>query len=116
MNYRKSIYLLTSVLIAGLTACSVDELGVSVEQESPQMPHPSADVVEGQLLVRFDAGVADVLDRAGLTKSGPAMPMDRSGILSVDEILDLVDGYQIERSDATFSTGCFSSKRTTYQR
>lgn len=97
MNYRKSIYLLTSVLIAGLTACSVDELGVSVEQESPQMPHPSADVVEGQLLVRFDAGVADVLDRAGLTKSGPAMPMDRSGILSVDEILDLVDGYQIER-------------------
>jgi len=97
MNYRKSIYLLTSVLIAGLTACSVDELGVSVEQESPQMPHPSADVVEGQLLVRFDAGVADVLDRAGLTKSGPAMPMDRSGILSVDEILDLVDGYHIER-------------------
>ena len=97
MNYRKSIYLLTSVLIAGLTACSVDELGVSVEQESPQMPHPSADVVEGQLLVRFDAGVTDVLDRAGLTKSGPAMPMDRSGILSVDEILDLVDGYQIER-------------------
>ena len=97
MNYRKSIYLLTSVLIAGLMACSVDELGVSVEQESPQMPHPSADVVEGQLLVRFDAGVADVLDRAGLTKSGPAMPMDRSGILSVDEILDLVDGYQIER-------------------
>ena len=97
MNFRKSIYLLASVLIAGLTACSVDELDVTVDQEIPQLPQLSADVVGGQLLVRFDAGVADVLDEAGLTKSGPAMPMDRSGILGVDEILALVDGYQIER-------------------
>ena len=51
----------------------------------------------GQLLVRFDARVADILDKAGVTKSGPAMPMTRSGILSVDEILGLVDGYEIER-------------------
>ena len=97
MNFKKSIYLFASVLIAGLTACSVDEHKVTVEPETPQLPESSADVVEGQLLVCFDAGVADVLDKAGLTKSGPAMPMTRSGVLSVDEILDLVDGYQIER-------------------
>ena len=97
MNFKKSIYLFASVLIAGLTACSVDEHKVDVESQSPQMPELSSDVVKGQLLVRFDAGVADILDKAGLTKSGPAMPMTRSGVLSVDEILDLVDGYQIER-------------------
>ena len=97
MNFRKSIYLWASVLVAGLTACSVDEHKVSVEPDGQQMPELSADVVEGQLLVRFDAKVADVLDKAGLTKSGSAMPMKRSGVLSVDEILDLVDGYQIER-------------------
>ena len=97
MNIRKSIYLIASVLLAGLTACSVDEHKVNVEQNAPQMPELSSDVVEGQLLVRFDAAVADILDKAGLTKSGPAMPMNRSGILSVDQILDLVDGYQIER-------------------
>ena len=45
MNFRKSIYLLASVLIAGLTACSVDELDVTVDQEIPQLPQLSADVV-----------------------------------------------------------------------
>ena len=55
------------------------------------------DAVPGQLLVRFDPHVAEILDKAGLTKSGPAAPMTRSGILSVDEVLDLVDGYSIER-------------------
>ena len=83
--------------MAGLTACSVDNpqdgLGAN-EDKTPQM---SPDVVDGQLLVRFDARVSDILDKAGLTKSGPAMPMKRSGVLSVDEILSLVDGYQIER-------------------
>ena len=89
MNIRKSIYLMASILLAGLTACSVDEHKVNVEQNAPQMPELSSDVVEGQLLVRFDAAVADILDKAGLTKSGPAMPMNRSGILSVDQILDV---------------------------
>ena len=55
------------------------------------------DAVPGQLLVRFDARVASVLEEAGLTKSSPAMPMTRSGVLSVDQILGLVGGYEIER-------------------
>ena len=97
MTIRKSIYVLAVALMAGLTACSVDNpqdgLGAN-EDKTPQM---SPDVVDGQLLVRFDARVSDILDKAGLTKSGPAMPMKRSGVLSVDEILSLVDGYQIER-------------------
>ena len=97
MNIRKYIYLMPAVLLLGLTACSVDEHKVALEQDSPKVPQLTADVVEGQLLVRFNPRVSDILDKAGLTKSGPRMPMDRSGILSVDEILDLVDGYQIER-------------------
>ena len=97
MNIRKYIYLIPSVFLIGLTACSVDEHKVTLEQESSEVPELSADVVEGQLLVRFDARVSDILDKAGVTKSGANMPMDRSGILSVDEILDLVEGYHIER-------------------
>ena len=97
MNIRKYIYLMPAVLLMGLSACTVDEHKVTLEQDSPKVPELAADVVEGQLLVRFDARVSDILDKAGLTKSGSNMPMERSGILSVDEILDLVDGYQIER-------------------
>ena len=88
---------MASVLAAGLTACSVDEHRVASDREEPQVPELSADVVEGQLLVRFDARVSDVLDKAGLTKSGLSEEMKRSGVLSVDEILDIVEGYRIER-------------------
>ena len=97
MNIRKYIYLIPTVLSLGLVACSVDEHRVSVDQEGSTVPELSADVVEGQLLVHFDPRVSDILDKAGVTKSSSKMPMNRSGILSVDEILDLVEGYHIER-------------------
>ena len=97
MNIRKYIFFTTAVLAAGLASCSVEEQKVTTDAVVSDVPELTADVVEGQLLVRFDARVSEILDKAGLTKSGPLMPMDRSGILSVDEILDLVDGYRIER-------------------
>lgn len=90
-------YILAALLLTGLTACSVEGPDSPVVEEVSKMPEMSADVVEGQLLVRFDARVSDILDAAGVTKSGPARPMTRSGVYSVDEILDMVDGYQIER-------------------
>ena len=97
MNIRKSIYVMASVLIAGLTACSVDGPVTDPDTDDQKMPEMAEDVVGGELLVRFDPRVSDILDKAGLTRSGINSPMTRSGVLSVDEILDLVDGYQIER-------------------
>lgn len=97
MNIRKSIYVMASVLIAGLAACSVEGPVTGPETEDQKMPELSEDVVGGELLVRFDPRVSEILDKAGLTRSGINSPMKRSGVLSVDEILDLVDGYQIER-------------------
>ena len=94
---RKIIYVLASALAAGLISCSVEGTDASLPSDEHQLPQMSADVLSGQLLVRFDARVSDILDKAGLTKSGPSAPMTRSGVLSVDEILELVDGYQIER-------------------
>ena len=97
MDMRKIIYVLASALAAGLISCSVEGTDASLPSDEHQLPQMSADVLSGQLLVRFDARVSDILDKAGLTKSGPSAPMTRSGVLSVDEILELVDGYQIER-------------------
>ena len=97
MNIRKSIYVMASVLIAGLTACSVDGPVTGPDTDDQKMPEMAEDVVGGELLVRFDPRVSEILDKTGLTRSGINSPMTRSGILSVDEILDLVDGYQIER-------------------
>ena len=97
MDMKKIIYVLASALAAGLISCSVEGPDASLPSDEQQLPQMSADVLSGQLLVRFDARVSDILDKAGLTKSGPFAPMTRSGVLSVDEILELVDGYQIER-------------------
>ena len=97
MAIRNIIYAMAAVLLSGLAACSVDVPETGAIAEDKNTPQLTEDVVQGQLLVRFDARVSDILEKAGVTKSGPMMPMTRSGILSVDEILDLVEGYQIER-------------------
>lgn len=85
--------IIASALITGLASCAVE----APQEEVKNLPEAALDAVPGQLLVRFDARVADILDKAGLTKSGPAAPMTRSGVLSVDEILDIAGGYHIER-------------------
>lgn len=91
------ILFFASVLFAGLNACSVEEASVSAEAPEDKLPQMSEGVVSGELLVCFDAYVSDILEKAGLTKSGINAPATRSGVLGVDEILDLVDGYEIER-------------------
>ena len=91
------IFLLAAAILFGLSACSVEEPVSGGPNEPVKVAPAGADVIKGELLVRFDEGVSEILDEAGLiTKSGDA-DASRSGILSVDEILDLVDGYQIER-------------------
>ena len=92
MRTLRNIFI-ASALVAGLASCAVE----APQEEVKTSPEAAVDAVPGQLLVRFDARVADVLDKAGLTKSGPAAPMTRSGVLGVDEILDIAGGYEIER-------------------
>lgn len=90
-------FIMISVLSAGLAACSVNEPVVFEPVQDNKISPVKEGAVAGELLVRFDTRVSDILDKAGVTKSGPAAPSSRSGVLSVDEILDLVEGYQIER-------------------
>jgi hypothetical protein len=96
MKRSLAIYMASSIL-AVVSACSVSPDMDSVETHDKGSVQAPMDAVAGQLLVRFDPGVSRILDESGLTKSGAGTPMSRSGILSVDEILDLVEGYEIER-------------------
>ena len=94
-NFR--IFALASALVLGLNACSVNESGLETPVVENNVPQMSEDVVSGELLVRFDARVSSILENAGVTKSGIGAPATRSGVMSVDEILQTVEGYQIER-------------------
>ena len=91
MNIRTRIYFIAAALVVGFASCAIDA-PVDAPDTQDQVQKSPVDAVPGQLLVRFDARVADVLEKAGLTKSGPAMPMTKSGILSVAQILELVEG------------------------
>ena len=91
------IIVTTAVLAIGFSSCDVREPLAGYPAQSHKVSPISENVLEGELLVRFDESVSKILDEAGLiTKSGEATS-GRSGILSVDEILELVEGYQIER-------------------
>ena len=84
-------------LMVALASCSVEEPVAGGVDVKPAVAPVTEDVVPGELLVRFDARVSQILEDAGLvTKSGQSN-LSRSGVLSVDEILDIVKGYHIER-------------------
>lgn len=78
-----------------IVACTPKE--EFVDMQEPQMPVFDEDVVRGEVLVRFDESVAGILDRAGLTKSGPANSLACCAIPSVDEVLAIAGKYSIER-------------------
>lgn len=94
----KKKFLYTAMFALMLTACSEQEL---IEQPSTptggtevQLP---ADVTSGELLIKFDPAMTEILDRtlAVTTRSGGAMT--RSGIPSTDEVLDILGAYHFER-------------------
>ena len=97
MKLNRYIKISALALAVAMTACGVEEPVRIAPVGQEKVSSFTEGAVAGELLVRFDAEVSDILDKAGVTKSGPAAPASRSGILSVDEILDIVDGYQIER-------------------
>ena len=85
-------------LAAVFAACSVEEQNPSVSAPSQSSQLQNAkDALPGQLFVKFDASVSKMLEQAGVTKSGIGAPATRSGVLTVDEVLDLVEGYELER-------------------
>lgn len=94
----KKKFLYTALFALTLTACSEQEL---IEQPSTptggtevQLP---VDVTSGELLIKFDPAMTEILDRshAVATRSGGAMT--RSGIPSTDEVLDILGAYHFER-------------------
>ena len=90
----KKKFLYTALFAMILASCSEQEL---IEQPSTpvggtevQLP---ADVTSGELLIKFDPQMTEILDRTlkVATRSGGAAT--RSGIPSTDEVLDILGAY-----------------------
>ena len=84
MKLNRYIKISALALAVAMTACGVEEPVRIAPVEQEKVSSLTEGAVAGELLVRFDAEVSDILDKAGVTKSGPAAPASLSGILSVD--------------------------------
>ena len=94
-NIYRLIIVAASVVFT--VACSIEEK-IDMEPSGDVVVAPvSPDVISGELLVRFDEKVISILEQAGVATKSGTDALSRSGILTVDEVLDIVDGYQIER-------------------
>ena len=94
----KKNFLYTALFALMLASCSEQEV---IEQPSTptggtEVQRP-ADVTSGELLIKFDPAMTEILDQAltVATRSGGAMT--RSGIPSTDEVLDILGTYHFER-------------------
>ena len=94
---KVNIYALGALaLMTALCACSKDALEERKEPGSVWEPAS----LDGEVVVKFAPYVSDILEKS----SGVAAT--RSGVLSVDEVLDIVGGYELERvfpSDPRFA-------------
>ena len=94
---KVNIYALGALaLMTALCACSKDALDERKEPGSVWEPAS----LDGEVVVKFAPCVSDILEKS----SGVAAT--RSGVLSVDEVLDIVGGYELERvfpSDPRFA-------------
>ncbi len=91
---KKTIYGICTAALLAFGACTNEELPTpgATEPEGSEEVKP----VSGEVLVKFKSYVSDILDQT-VVKTRSGAPATRSGILSVDEVLDLVGGYEIER-------------------
>ncbi|MGM9734974.1 MAG: S8 family serine peptidase [Candidatus Cryptobacteroides sp.] len=83
------------IIFAAAIACLTISCNVAAPEAGTNQPSPEMtdDVLSGQLLIRFDASVADLLSEAGLTKAAST----KSGVTSVDEVLSILEGCTLER-------------------
>ena len=87
MKYSKILTFVLGATLA-LTSC-VREENVSVENA----PIVEESYIAGEIFVKFSPEVADLLEESGAVRS----TITRSGVSSVDELLDIIGGFEISR-------------------
>lgn len=92
-------YLVTAfgaLALIAFNACTTEELvEPSVSNGSETQNEPAE--MTGEVIVKFDPSVSELLDERGLAQTRSGAPATRSGIYSVDEVLDMLGDCQLER-------------------
>lgn len=94
----KRIFLYTALLsVLIMPSCTdkdiVDTAALSTEKPVIEVPEEAA---AGEVLVKFSPEMSDILDQLPVTRAAGGLKT-RAGIPSVDEVLDILGAYQLER-------------------
>ena len=87
---------LNIVFVSAAMAAAASCAKVSPVTDAPAGVSPEETVpayMPGEVVLKFDESLSDLLDEAGLAGG----PSTRSGVSTVDAILDIIDGYRLER-------------------
>lgn len=92
---KKKFFYIAMVALA-LTGCAdnLSELDSSDGKSEVVIP---ADAEEGELLIKFNPEMSDILDQAQNTMTRAGKVGTRSGIPSTDEVLDILGSYSFKR-------------------
>lgn len=88
---RELLYIIFGVAMLAAVSCTTDNAQKPAIEKAPDCQNA---YVAGQLLVKFTPEVVEILEEAGLTRGGE---LTRSGVPSLDEVLEIVGGCHIER-------------------
>ena len=83
---KKTSYILLAAAILAFSSCAKENAPIA----PPQTQQESAGTVSGEVVIKFDASLSPLLDQVA-TKSS------RSGIGTVDQLMELIGGYELER-------------------
>ena len=91
---KKKFFYIAMVALA-LTGCADNLSGIDSSEGKTDITIP-ADATEGELLIKFNPEMSDILDQAQSTMTRAAEGT-RSGIPSTDEVLDILGSYSFKR-------------------
>ena len=85
---------LSALALTAFSACSTDEPAEPVRNGGSESEPVE---MSGEVIVKFDASVSDLLDEIGAAQTRSGAPATRSGIYSFDEVLDMLGECELER-------------------
>lgn len=80
--------------------CSVSESNMEIVDNGGKavIVNSSNEAIPGELIIKFKPELTEMLDKAGLTKASSSdNKLERLGIRSVDDLMDIIGGYEFER-------------------
>ena len=92
---KKKFFYIAMVALA-LTGCADNLSGLDSSDVKSEVTIP-ADAEEGELLIKFNPEMSDLLDQAQSTMTRAGKAGTRSGIPSTDEVLDILGSYSFKR-------------------